>query len=583
MTFIRKHAALLSLLSAAMALAAAPYLVPEDPDSAVFRSGLLGTLLVLACCLPLRQAYARADRRTLAVSLGFGLLLGGALGLGAELRFYGGLLPGLGSMVRRAAVPFLAAPLLGGLCARVLLLRPAGRARPLRLPMAAYLAVLLLCWLPLLIAYYPGMLNYDFAVEYQQFLDHRWDSRHPLLYIAVCYAIYGAGRLLGQPTLAFFVTTLLRMLALASALAYACVFVQRRRAPAWALALMTAVFGLLPVFPVMAVSSAKDTPFAAALLVLCLLCWELLEEPQAFFASRKRVAGFVIMAVLTCHLRKNGVAALVLLPLMIAVLRGHRRRTAALCAAAAGASLLLSIGLNAALRPVQQPSYQLYSLPAQQLVRAYHLGDVTDEEKDEIRSWFWDNHGLSLRPHLADKAKGYLVEDRIAVHADEFMALWARIGRKNPRVYTEAFLLLNLGAWYPDDLSHAEVYRENVGYLQTNTYDMTAQGITRSTLLPGVRALTERICRDNAYQKLPLLPLLMCTATPVWLLLLGCAALIARGRAKLIAPVGGVAALWLSYLLGPCTLPRYMLPLFCLAPVLLAVAFTIPSSKEIAP
>ena len=69
----------------------------------------------------------------------------------------------------------------------------------------------------------------------------------------------------------------------------------------------------------------------------------------------------------------------------------------------------------------------------------------------------------------------------------------------------------------------------------------------------------------------------------MWLLLLGCAALIARGRAKLIAPVGGVAALWLSYLLGPCTLPRYMLPLFCLAPVLLAVAFTIPSSKEIAP
>ena len=116
-----------------------------------------------------------------------------------------------------------------------------------------------------------------FAVEYQQFLDHRWDSRHPLLYIAVCYAIYGAGRLLGQPTLAVFVTTLLRMLALASALAYACVFVQRRRAPAWALALMTAAFGLLPVFPVMAVSSAKDTPFAAALLVLCLLCWELLE------------------------------------------------------------------------------------------------------------------------------------------------------------------------------------------------------------------------------------------------------------------------------------------------------------------
>ncbi|MGN0997493.1 MAG: DUF6020 family protein [Candidatus Ventricola sp.] len=579
MTFIRKHAALLSLLSAAMALVAAPYLIPEDPDSAVFRSGLLGTLLVLACCPTLRQAYVRADRRTLAVSLGFGLLLGGALGLGAELRFYGGLLPGLGSMVRRAAVPVLIAPLLGGLCARAMLLRPAARAKPLRLPMALYLAALLLCWLPLLIAYYPGMLNYDFYVEYHQFLDNQWDSRHPLLYIALCYAIYGAGRLLGQPTLAIFFTTLLRMLALASALAYACVFVQRRRAPAWALALMTAAFAQLPIFPVMAVSSSKDTLFSAALLVLSLLCWELLEEPQAFFASRKRCAGFVVMTVLTCHLRKNGVAALVLLPLMIAMLRSHRRRTASLCAVAAGASLLLSIGLNAALQPVEQPSYQLYSLPAQQLVRAYNLGNVTDEEKEEIQSWFRDNHGLSLEPHLADKAKGYLIEDRIAGHADEFMALWARIGRKNPRVYTEAFLMLNLGAWYPDDLSHAEIYRENVGYLQMSIYDMTDHGIVSGSLLPGVRALTERICRANAYQKLPILSLLLCTATPVWLLLFGCAMLVARRRTHLMAPVGGVAALWLTIFLGPCTLPRYMLPMFCLAPVLLAVAF-LPTPGE---
>jgi len=35
----------------------------------------------------------------------------------------------------------------------------------------------------------------------------------------------------------------------------------------------------------------------------------------------------------------------------------------------------------------------------------------------------------------------------------------------------------------------------------------------------------------------------------------------------------GTLGLWLSYLLGPCTLPRYTLPLFCLAPVLLILSY----------
>ena len=38
----------------------------------------------------------------------------------------------------------------------------------------------------------------------------------------------------------------------------------------------------------------------------------------------------------------------------------------------------------------------------------------------------------------------------------------------------------------------------------------------------------------------------------------------------------GALGLWLSYLFGPCTLPRYTLPLFCLAPVLLALALRMP-------
>ena len=46
--------------------------------------------------------------------------------------------------------------------------------------------------------------------------------------------------------------------------------------------------------------------------------------------------------------------------------------------------------------------------------------------------------------------------------------------------------------------------------------------------------------------------------------------------AALLCPIG----LWGTYLFfGPCTLPRYILPLFCLAPVLLSVAY-LPAPGE---
>lgn len=587
--WIRRYASALSLLSVLAGLFAASYLIPENPDSAVFRSGTLGTALLLACYFPVKQALERVSLRTLLCAGCFGLAYALALSLGAELNFYDGLLPGMGSMLRRMAVPCMAAPLIGGLAARVMLMmdepRGEGRlSRPARLPMGAYMAILLILWLPLLIAYFPGMLNYDFNTEYRQFFYGEWDDRHPLLYIVLCYAVFALGRVIDQPELAIFAVTLVRMITFAAALAYSCVFAQRRRAPAWALALMTAAYGLLPIFSVMSVSAAKDTPFAAALLVLSLLSWEALEDPKAFFSGRKKPALFLLMTVLTWHMRKNGMAACVLLPLLIALVRGYRAKMARLCIASVAASLLLGVGLDLAFKPFDQPSFQLYSLPAQQLVRAYNVGDMTEEEKEELRSWYVDDDwGLRLYPHLADAAKGYIDQKKLKADADSFMDLWQRVGRRNIRVYAEAFLMLNIGSWYPDDLSHATIYRDTSGltkgYLQTDEYDFTKYGVAEFNPLPKVKNFYERICRLNEYKKYPIVTALFCTATPLWAIAFSCAMLIARRQARLTAPASGVMALWLSYLFGPCTLARYMLPLFCLAPVMLILAFCIPGDS----
>jgi len=585
-SFIRKQAAPLTLFTVLLGLFSAPYLIPENPDSALFRTSVLGTMLMLFSCIPVHQSLSNANRRVLTAGMVFGFLFAVALSLGSELHTYNGLLVGMGSMLRRIAVPFMATPLLGSLAARVLMLyddKPRlPNTRTLNLPMWGYMLILIACWTPLLLAFYPGMMNYDVFIEYGQFLGG-WNDRHPMLYLVFTYFFYRIGLLLGQQTLAMLAVSILRMVTFAAALAYACHFLQRKRVSSWILLAITALFALMPIYSVMSVSSAKDTPFAAALLVLSLLCWDMLEDPESFFGKKRTKISFVLMIILTWHMRKNGVAALLLLPAVLIVLRGHRRQLICLSALGIAASIVLAIGMDVILKPWDQPSFQLYSLPSQQLVRAYNLGDLSEEERKEIEGWYSSDYGLIINPHLADGAKGYLKEEYLKEHADEFMDLWARIGKKCPRIYIEAFLMLNQGLWYPDDLTHASIYQSQfwvpIGYLQTHFYDMSEYNIHAESLLPKLANLIERICAQNRYQKYPIISILFCTATPLWIIAFSCAQLIVRKKTRYTAVCFGILGLTISYLFGPCTLPRYVLPTFCLAPVMLILAFSSDSGN----
>ena len=69
-------------------------------------------------------------------------------------------------------------------------------------------------------------------------------------------------------------------------------------------------------------------------------------------------------------------------------------------------------------------------------------------------------------------------------------------------------------------------------------------------------------------------------ATPLWVILFSVFSLIAQRRGRFALSASGVLVLWLSYLFGPCTLARYMLPLFCLAPAMLIAALSSPKQHN---
>ncbi|MCR4708528.1 MAG: DUF6020 family protein [Clostridiales bacterium] len=575
MTFVKRHAAALAFLSCLVCAFAAPYLVPGDPDSRVFRGGMLGTLLVLAAFFPAGGALLRASRGIFVRGLIFGLLFALALSLGAELAWYGELLPGRGSLIRRLAVPLMAGPLFGLLATRLLCLRP--KAAEMPHPRAGrlwiYAAALFLLWLPMLLAYFPGMLNYDFAGEYAQHTEGVYSSIHPLLHSALMNGIITLGERLRDKNLGLLLYTLGQMVLFALSLGRACSFAGKRLG-AKASFLMLSLFSLHPVFSTLAVSATKDTLFSAALLTLSLDVYELLSGERG--VKPVLCLRFVLCCLSVALLRSNGFVAL--LPLLLGFFftaRGQRKKAALLCLSGLAGIALTLLALTLALRPASFPSFQFYSLPAQQLVRARAAGTLTEEQRETLEGWYTDEAGLVVHPHLADAAKGYLDRDRLTREGGEFLSLWRAAAVPGAKPYFEAFLELNVGSWYPDDRSHATIYPDvswnDKGYLQTQEHEIP--GFELRSYLPRLRVLTERICRRNEYQKIPVLSLLFSPALPFWGLLFACVLLSARGECRLSVAALGALFLWAGYLLGPCALPRYALPLFCLAPPLLAAGF----------
>lgn len=580
--FIRKHAAPLALLGVLSLLAAAPYLIPTDPDSAVFRSGTLGLALLCAAFIPVRRAFARSDGRSLLYGCAFAWVFAFCLGLGCELAFYGQLLPGMGSLIRRLAVPILATPVLGAFASALFALIPAEDGRRLRLPFGGVFLLLTLCYGAVLLALYPGVVSYDFAHEMRQFTTGVYEAAHPVFHTLFLGSLYALGEaVFGSMTAGAALYSAVQLLLLAAMLAWVCAFAARRIPPFVSLALV-AFFALLPFHGVLAVSTAKDPLFSGLCAVLCALLWSVAEDPDAFLRSRFQKARFAACCLLMALLRHNGVFAfLPALLSLLALCRSSLRRAALFAAAALLLCVGVPKGLETMLGAQELPGSEMMSIPCQQLMRTGAQGGVTQEEREEISAWFSDALHR-YRPHCADPAKGGNFDfARYQRNPRAFWSMYARYALNYPRVYLEAFLENCAGMWAPGDTSHAHsLSNEQNEYIYLNTVYPFGEGeydIKARSLLPPLTRLLYRTMHKSKHESIPFLAALYCPATYSFTLLLATLLLAKRRRGRWALCLTPLWGIFVSVLFAAGVFIRYAYPLMVGVPVMLAlVLFAAP-------
>ena len=440
-----------------------------------------------------------------------------------------------------------------------------------------YFAVLFASWLPVFLAYYPGLFAYDVAVQIPQITGGEYSTHHPLLHTLFLGVFYRLGGWLHSYNLGMALHTLCQMVLQGLALAYALTYLYRRSAARGLRIFCLLFFALCPIHSLLSISMTKDTLYSAALLLCLVFLHEAWVSPEEL-RSKWRMLRLAGMVAIVCLLRNNGV--LIFLPLCGLLLLFFRkgkepiRRILPVLLAGmllfGGSSVLLSKGLQAKSGPVKEG----LSVPLQQMGRVYSLhGEALSPViKEEIEEFIPGVYAYV--PTFADHIKAFANVGTGNMQA--FLSLWARLGTQYPGEYVDAFLLNSQGFWFVDDTSQATHYGVGLegrqGYLLTDTKE--GFGVEHISYFPALERLYEQLFSANEYSRLPVVSLIFSVGLYSWLLLFLFFAAWYEKRKDILLCTGMLLLALACLFLGPCAIVRYQYPLIVGIPIFWGLLFS---------
>ena len=442
-------------------------------------------------------------------------------------------------------------------------------------PLPAFL-LLLVCWLPMLMIYFPGSFTYDCQYQAFQVALDEYSTRQPLIHTLMIRELIHLALRLSSFEKACLIYNLFQMTLLSLCFTGVAGSIERRfHGGGW---LSILFFGLHPLHMVMASNCVKDTLFSGFFALFVTLSSEYFSLLHSHRASEFRRSSWlllVISSVLCILFRNNTPYAMGLwLLLLLVVYRKSLLRFLFVITLSLLAGLLVNSFLLHAVHSEKGPVGEMLSVPIQQLSRARleHPEAFSVEEATLMDRICGDGTYHFYEPTLADPVKE-IINDRgeLDQHPGEFLHLWLGIGLKCPRSYVDAFVKLMLPALYPYQVfdsvaAYVEVGHEN-GVL---TEPFGQPRMVPPSRFEGLRQFLKAQLWKTGANSVPVLRWVFNIGLLFWLLfLLFLFVFIHQGNLPaLLFPL----ILYATFLLGPVMQARYAYSFICLLPLFLASA-----------
>lgn len=311
--------------------------------------------------------------------------------------------------------------------------------------------------------------------------------------------------------------------------------------------------------------SAKDTLFTVALLLLLLALIDMGSDEQRFFTSWRKMIFFVLSAVTMMLFRKNGVYAFaVMVPVLLIYHKKNLKKTGLLIGMIFLVYFVINTGLTVVFHAAGGENQEILTVPIQQLARTYKFNReaFTQEDIDTLHEILPEEALVLYNPKLSDPVKVRFQNEVFAADKSKYAGLWLRIGLKKPLSYINAWLVNSYGFWYPDTV--IDVYSGNTVFTFTYGessyfgYEVEEPGF-RDSKIPWLDEAYRRLALEISQEKIPIYSMLYSPGGIFWCIAFVFAYMLYRRKYNIVIPYMMVLTVWLTVLLGPTYLPRYVL------------------------
>ncbi|MDO4323490.1 MAG: DUF6020 family protein [Lachnospiraceae bacterium] len=447
--------------------------------------------------------------------------------------------------------------------------------------------LVLLCWIPYFILFFPGTSSTDTASQIAQFFgqptwtrnmssvrgDDIYLSNHfPFFTTVLIGSFVKLGVMMGKAAYGVALYVFLQMMFMAFVLTGVWFYLRWAGLSQRCLKAGLVFTAIFPLYPMDAVCVLKDVSFSVFCLIMSVLLFEIVRSRGEALKKKSFCAALLLDTFLVILFRSQGVYIMILVALVVLVV--YRRYWLQ-----AAASLLLPILVfqlvwvkillpmwNVAPSGRQEAIGILFQQTARYV--SEYPEDVTEEEKEVIDKVIaYDLLAEKYNPTLTDPVKFTFRQDCTTEELLEYLKVWLSMLKRHPGTYVEAVLNNCYGFFY---LGHSSglVYKSYVNK------DRWKEGSALHVELPLQTDPVEKTVSVLPFflQKIPVIGLLFSIGAYSWLVIYFAFNTIRKKKYSYLIP-GMVTILSTGiFLICPANGNfRYVMPLIFAAPFLLGM------------
>lgn len=456
-------------------------------------------------------------------------------------------------------------------------------------PFLISLIIILACWLPYIISFYPAILSPDPSNQIKQFFGirtHYNDSvimksnkvlitnHHPVLHTILLSGCLKVGRSLLSDNFGLFLYSIIQISTLALTLALTIKYMKKLNTPTWFRLIALTIYALVPAYPFYAMSAVKDTIFTALIILYTIFIFDIIKYKSL---NLKTSILAPILILLITLFRNNGYHVIILsMPFIILNNKQHFLKLLTI--------FLIPLTLYNIYIKVLLPTFNItegsireaLSLPFQQTARyvKYHADEL---EKSDIKiiDNILDFKNIKERynPTFADPVKNKFNKNATKNDLKKYFRIWFKGLVKHPNTYIEATLNNTYGYYYPNTYNWYIYYKYDTRLKKAgfNYHYNTLKNMRKSLSDYGI-----------SFPYIPICRLTINIGFNTWLILLMATYLVNLKKYKYISYLLPSIILILVCIASPVnTYFRYALPFVFCVPLMLGMFINIRNEKEI--